>query len=54
MNKCYMIVARDAIAQRRQALFDTLHNNTAGERVSEVKQLLITSGVGNNQTFAIS
>jgi hypothetical protein len=54
VNKCYVVVARDDIAQCRETLFDTLNNNVIRKRVADVQQFLIGSDVGKQETFSVA
>jgi hypothetical protein len=49
-----IVVARDAVPQRRQSLINPLHDDLVWQRVSDVLQFLVGGRVGQQQTVSIA
>lgn len=54
MHERDVIIAADDVAQRRQALLDTLYLDRVRERVAQVLQLLVRRRRGDEQAFAVA
>merc|ERR1719446_720466 len=54
MDEGHVIVGANDIAQCREAFFDPLDNHLVGERISQVLELLVCGGVGDQQASDVS
>mmetsp|Transcript_1507 Transcript_1507/g.9262 ORF Transcript_1507/g.9262 Transcript_1507/m.9262 type:complete len:622 (-) Transcript_1507:158-2023(-) len=54
MDECDVIVACDAVSQRREPFVDPLHHHVFRQGVPHVHQLLIRGGVGHQQPVFVS
>lgn len=49
-----VVIGGDAVAQRGEALLDTLHHHGVGQRVTDVHELLISRRVRQDQSFLVT
>lgn len=54
VHERHVIVAHDAVAQRRQPLLDALHHHAVGQRVPQMQQLTVGACARHQQTLAVA
>lgn len=54
MDQSDVVVASDDVSEGRESLFDALHNDGFGQRVSDVEQFLVGTSIGEQQALGVS